>query len=108
MIGSGQLDDSTEAVRRLLGPDVFQPGMGSFGEILAAVSTAACLIDPQDRVDAWNSKHLEFLPEHNAIIHRGMAYSAILENYFRHNSSETDPARWRKIVDEAIRRHREM
>ncbi|MEJ0067518.1 MAG: PAS-domain containing protein [Pseudomonadota bacterium] len=109
MTGTDQLgDDAAQAVESLLGPEVLRPGMGLFGAILSAVGTAACLIDPQDRVHAWNAKHTEFLSEHNDLIRRGLPYAQILENYFRHNSSETDPQRWRKIVDEAISRHRAM
>ena len=109
MAGMDRLGDAAaNAVESVLGPDIMRPGMGLFGAILAAVDTAACLIDPRDRVHGWNAKHLEFLAEHNDLIRRGLPYAEILGNYFRHNSSETDPARWRTIVDAAIRRHREM
>ena len=101
-------DHAARAVADALGPEALRPGMGQFGALLAATNTAACLIDPEDRVYAWNAKHLEFLSEHNDLIRKGLPYAEILENYFRHNSSETDPERRRKIVDEAIRRHREM
>jgi signal transduction histidine kinase len=101
-------DPTANLVERVLGPEILRPGMGSFGALLAAHDTAACLIDPQDRVHSWNAKHQEFLAEQNRLIRQGLPYAEILENYFRHNSSETDPARWRKIVDEGIRRHREM
>ena len=43
-----------------------------------------------------------------SLIRRGLPYAQILENYFRHNSSETDAERRRIILAEAIRRHREM
>jgi signal transduction histidine kinase len=109
MAGIEQLDDAAaNAVESMLGLGILQPGLGLFGAMLGALDTAACLIDPQDRVQGWSAKHLEFLAEHNDLIRKGLPYSEILENYFRHNSSETDPARRRKIVDEAIRRHREM
>jgi len=109
MAGMDRLGDAAaNAVESVLGPDIMRPGMGLFGAILAAVDTAACLIDPRDRVHGWNAKHFEFLAEHNDLIRRGLPYAEILGNYFRHNSSETDPTRWRTIVDAAIRRHREM
>ncbi len=106
--GNQRDDGAAAAVRDLLGAEALRPDMGVFGELLSALSTAACLIDPHDRVHAWNAKHLEFLAEHNAIIRRGLPYTEILENYFRHNSTETEPERWRAIVAEGVRRHREM
>ena len=101
-------DEAADAVRALLGSEVFESGMGALGALLNAVSTAACLIDPHDRVVSWNIKHGEFLSEQNPIIRRGIPYTEILENYFRHNSTETDPERWRAIVAEGVRRHRGM
>jgi signal transduction histidine kinase len=101
-------DEAAQAVERLLGPEALWPGLGLFGTILNAVDTAACLIDPQDRVHAWNAKHTEFLSEHNDLIRQGLPYAEILENYFRHNSTESDPQQRRRIVDEAISRHRAM
>src|SRR5579862_7343089 len=101
MTASDQVDDeAVQAVRTLLGPEALRPGLGLFGAILNAVDTAACLIDPQDRIHAWNTKHTEFLSEHNDLIRQGLPYAEILENYFRHNSSESDPQRRRKIVEE--------
>jgi signal transduction histidine kinase len=109
MAGTDQLhDDAADMVERLLGSEILQSGMGLFGALLDSVGTAACLIDPQDRVHAWNAKHTEFLAEHNDLIRKGLPYTEILENYFRHNSTEADPQRWRAIVDEAINRHRAM
>src|SRR5258708_322838 len=101
-------DEAAQVVEQLLGPEALQPGLGLFGTILNAVETAACLIDPQDCVQAWNAKHAEFLAEHNDLIRQGLPYAEILENYFRHNSSESDPQQRRKIVNEAISRHRAM
>jgi signal transduction histidine kinase len=101
-------DDPVRAVEALLGPGALQPGLGLVGTLLGAVNTAACLIDADDRVVGWNAKHEEFLGEHNGFIRRGLPYAEILENYFRHNSSETDGERRRVILAEALRRHREM
>jgi signal transduction histidine kinase len=101
-------DDPVAPLRDLLGADVLRPGMGRFGELLTAISAAAVLIDPQDRVYSWNAKHEEFLGEHNGFIRRGRPYAEILENYYRYNATEPDAERQRKILAEAIRRHREM
>src|SRR5258705_12309277 len=101
-------DDPARALEVLLGPGALQPGLGLVGALLGAVNTAACLIDPQDRVHAWNAKHQEFLGEHNGLIRRGLPYAEILENYYRHNATEPDPERQRTILASAIRRHRGM
>lgn len=101
-------DESARAVETVLGPGALEPGLGPLGAILGAIDTAACLIDPDDRVHGWNAKHEAFLGEHNGFIRRGLPYAEILENYFRHNSSEPDAERRRVILAEAIRRHREM
>ncbi len=101
-------NEPAQAVEALLGLGALQPGLGLVGSLLGAVNTAACLIDPHDRVHGWNAKHEEFLGEHNGFIRRGLPYAELLENYFRHNSSETAAERRRVILAEAIRRHREM
>jgi signal transduction histidine kinase len=107
--GSERLEESPiRQVELLLGPDILKPGMGLVGALFDAVSTAACLIDHEDRVHSWNATHMEFLSEHNQLIRQGLDYADILRNYFLHNSSEPDTDRRAAILASAIRRHREM
>ena len=54
-------NEPAPAVEALLGPGALQPGLGLVGTLLGAVNTAACLIDPSDRIHGWNAKHEEFL-----------------------------------------------
>jgi len=88
--------------------DLRQPGIGLLGIALDHVATAACYIDPQERMQSWNRAYERFFPEHAGVLRAGWDYTDNLRRYFQVNSDEEDPARFEEIVTAGIARHRQM
>jgi len=88
--------------------DLGQPGIGLLGVALDHVATAACYIDPQERLQSWNRAYERFFPEHAGVLREGWDYADNLRRYFQVNSDEDDPARFEEIVAAALARHRQM
>jgi len=88
--------------------DLRQPGIGLLGIALDHVATAACYIDPQERIQSWNRAYERYFPEHAGVLRADWDYTDNLRRYFRANSDEEDPARFEEIVAAAIARHRQM
>lgn len=88
--------------------DLRQEGLGLIGLVLDGVKTAACYIDPEERIQAWNQSYERFFPEHKGLLHRGWPYAENLRRYFEVNSSATEPAHFEELLSAAIARHRGM
>ena len=90
------------------GSDLRQEGLGLIGLVLDGVKTAACYIDPEERIQAWNQSYERFFPEHQGLLRPGWPYIENLRRYFEANSSATDPAHFQEILAAGIARHRGM
>ncbi|MBM3549262.1 MAG: hypothetical protein FJX54_20180 [Alphaproteobacteria bacterium] len=88
--------------------DLRQEGLGLLGLALDVARTAACYIDPEERIQSWNRSYEEFFPEHAGLLQRGWPYAENLRRYFEANSSATDPAHFEEILAAGIARHREQ
>lgn len=88
--------------------DLRQDGLGLIGLVLDGVKTAACYIDPEERIQAWNRSYERFFPEHQGLLRRGWPYIENLRRYFEVNSSAVDPAHFEEILAAGIARHRGM
>lgn len=88
--------------------DLRQDGLGLLGLVLDGVETAACYIDPEERIQSWNRCYERFFPEHQGLLKRGWPYVENLRRYFEINSSATDPAQFEEILAAGVARHRGM
>jgi len=78
------------------------------GALLDSMETAACLIDPAERIIGWNRCYEAFFPEHEGLLRRGWSYLENMQNYFRTNAEITDPKLFEETVAAGIERHRMM
>src|SRR5688572_2401943 len=88
--------------------DLRQDGLGIMGLVLDSLSTAACFIDPEERIQSWNKCYERFFPEHGGRLTRGWPYVENLKHYFHVNASATDPTHFEEILAAGIERHRRM
>ena len=86
--------------------DLRQDGVGLLGRVLDGLRTAACFIDPEERIQSWNQCYERFFPEHLGLLRRGWPYAENLRRYFEANSSAIDPAHFEEILAAGIERHR--
>ncbi len=93
-------------------PALFTPQESSeipfVGPLLDTMETAACLIDPQERIIGWNRCYEAFFPEHEGLLTRGWSYIDNMRNYFRHNTEITDAKLFEETVAAGVARHRAM
>ncbi|WP_198148357.1 hypothetical protein, partial [Elstera litoralis] len=68
------------------------------GALLDSMETAACLIDPEEKIIGWNRCYEAFFPEHEGVLRRGWSYLENMQNYFRTNAEITDP----KLFEETV------
>ncbi len=88
------------------GSDLRQEGGGLLGLVLDGLRTAACYIDPEERIQSWNQSYERFFPEHRGLLRRGWPYAENLRRYFEVNSSATDPVQFEELLAAGIERHR--
>ena len=86
--------------------DLREEGLGLLGRILDSVGTAACYIDPEERIQTWNRNYERFFPEHEGLLHRGWPYEQNLRRYFEANSSAMDAAHFEELLAAGLERHR--
>ncbi len=71
------------------------------------LGVAACHIDGQDRLQAWNDSYLRIFPEHIGVVHAGWDYTENLRHYFEVNhGGSLDRQRLEDMVAGAVQRHR--
>jgi signal transduction histidine kinase len=85
-----------------------EPGLGLTGALLDENGVGACMMDPEDRIVAWNESYLRVFPEYRDQIRAGWPYVDSVRHFFDVNGQALDPAQREEHVRLAVERHRTM